>query len=307
MLGKRLIASSIIIPVLIGLVWLDFYFAQATQVGHAGLILSPMALILLVLATGEMLSILSAGGLHPNKWSTFGGALLVFVFSCAPMLWKVGEYPPDCAFGKLGWPLIGIAGAVGLAFIAEIISYKEPGESVVKISANLMVVTYLGGLMAFLSALRFVSDNAWGMIAILSVVIICKFSDSTAYFLGKTFGKRKLFPILSPKKTYEGLAGALIGGVLASVFVFYVMVPWIFQIDSSAKILGVIIYGLVVAAAGTAGDLAESLIKRDMQKKDSSSWLPGLGGVLDIMDSILAASPAAFACWAAELVGPQAV
>ena len=76
--------------------------------------------------------------------------------------------------------------------------------------------------------------------------------------------------------------------------------------EKTTKILGVIVYGIVVTITGVVGDLAESMIKRDMNKKDSSSWLPGLGGVLDILDSVIVAAPASFACWAAGLDGPEA-
>jgi phosphatidate cytidylyltransferase len=64
------------------------------------------------------------------------------------------------------------------------------------------------------------------------------------------------------------------------------------------------LYGLLVAVAGMVGDLAESLLKRDMKCKDSSTWMPGLGGVLDILDSLLVAGPVAYGCWVVGLVGP---
>jgi phosphatidate cytidylyltransferase len=69
-------------------------------------------------------------------------------------------------------------------------------------------------------------------------------------------------------------------------------------------VLASLLYGLILAAAGMHGDLAESMLKRDMQRKDSSTWLPGLGGVLDIVDSVLVAAPCAYLCWVLGLVGP---
>jgi phosphatidate cytidylyltransferase len=65
-----------------------------------------------------------------------------------------------------------------------------------------------------------------------------------------------------------------------------------------------LLYGLILALAGMIGDLAESMLKRDMERKDSSTWLPGLGGVLDILDAVLVAGPVSYVCWVAGLVGP---
>ena len=73
---------------------------------------------------------------------------------------------------------------------------------------------------------------------------------------------------------------------------------------SSRSLVASLVYGLMLAVAGMHGDLAESLLKRDMQRKDSSTWLPGLGGVLDIIDSVLVAAPCAYLCWVVGLVGP---
>ena len=309
MLRKRLIASAIIISVLLGLIYLDFYLGADEVLGRPGIVLAPLVVVLLLMASAELISLLEGGGLQVRKWSTMVGVQLVFVFSVVPIVWR--DYPADCAFGKSGWTLIGIAAAIGLAFMAEMAHFKEPGESVQKISSNLFALGYLGVLASFFAALRFFHDNVWGMIAVLSLIIVCKFADSAAYFFGKTMGKHKLAPILSPKKTAEGLWGSFFGGIIASAFVFYILTPLmtgasIAENAKSTKIIGVLIYGVVVTLAGVLGDLAESLIKRDMKKKDSSSWLPGLGGVLDIVDSVIVAAPASFACWAAGLVGPEA-
>jgi phosphatidate cytidylyltransferase len=112
-------------------------------------------------------------------------------------------------------------------------------------------------------------------------------------------------PILSPGKTVEGAVGGLVTGAVASWAYFQFVVPQITGSDlPAAPWWGSWVYGLVIAIAGMTGDLVESLIKRDVSRKDSSSWLPGLGGVLDVLDSLLLAAPAALLCWLGGIVGP---
>ena len=112
-----------------------------------------------------------------------------------------------------------------------------------------------------------------------------------AYFVGKSLGRTKIAPVLSPKKTLEGAFGAVLGGVGGAALMFYVIGPQIFKVTQVPSFLFVLLYGLSVTVAGMIGDLAESYIKREAQIKDSSSWLPGLGGVLDVADSLVFSAP----------------
>jgi phosphatidate cytidylyltransferase len=112
-------------------------------------------------------------------------------------------------------------------------------------------------------------------------------------------------PVLSPKKTIEGA----VGGIAAACLGAWICRAWIVPnlvgaSQSRGTVLGWMVYALVLAVAGMLGDLAESLLKRDAQRKDSSSWLPGLGGVLDVLDSLVFAAAPAYACWVGGLVGP---
>ena len=208
----------------------------------------------------------------------------------------------NCPLGELGWPLAAGAGAVGLVFVGEMLRYKEPGGVIVNVALGIFAVMYVGLLMTFVAELRMFGDNKTGMAALVSLLFIAKFADTGAYFVGKTFGRHKMAPRLSPGKTIEGAAGGIAVACAASWVYFSFIGPGITGSESSPPLWGVLVYGAVIAVAGMVGDLCESLLKRDMQRKDSSSWLPGLGGVLDILDSVLAAAPPAFICWVAGIV-----
>jgi len=118
------------------------------------------------------------------------------------------------------------------------------------------------------------------MISILSIIWV---NDSFAFLVGKNFGKHKLFPSVSPKKTVEGLLGGLVFSLLAGLFISK------YQTDFS--LINWLIIALIVSILGTVGDLVESKFKRQADIKDSGTIMPGHGGVLDRLDSLLFAAP----------------
>jgi phosphatidate cytidylyltransferase len=159
--------------------------------------------------------------------------------------------------------------------------------------------------MTFLISLRLYHDNAWGMSAVISLIFVTKMSDTGAYAFGRTFGKHRMSPRVSPKKTIEGGLGGLAVACLCSWLYFVLVHPALVGTTAPKPVWwATLVYGLVVAVAGVIGDLSESLLKRDMERKDSSRWIPGLGGVLDVLDSLTLAAPAAYVCWAIGLLGP---
>jgi phosphatidate cytidylyltransferase len=179
--------------------------------------------------------------------------------------------------------------------------HYDPQRPVVpRVAAGSLTVAYVGVLGSFLVLIRGLGNSEQGMAALLSVVVVTKMSDSGAYFVGKSIGRHKLAPKLSPGKTIEGLLGGILFGCLASVLFFEAVGGrWNCQ-----PTLGVcLIYGLVLSLVGVVGDLAESLLKRHAGCKDSSRWLPGLGGVLDIMDSLLFTFVVGYLFWVAGLMG----
>jgi phosphatidate cytidylyltransferase len=141
---------------------------------------------------------------------------------------------------------------------------------------------YLGLLGAFVLGIR-MDGGLWPVLAFFFVV---KSSDIGAYAFGKPFGRHKLSPRVSPGKTWEGLAGAVVLAVIISIafaLVFGIMRIWLAPI-----------FGACMAVIGQLSDLAESMLKRDAQRKDSSSRVPGFGGILDVIDSLLFAAPFAY-------------
>jgi phosphatidate cytidylyltransferase len=144
-------------------------------------------------------------------------------------------------------------------------------------------VTFLGGFTILLTALP---GGQWWTLAFLVVVVSI---DVGAYVSGINFGKHPMAPLISPKKTWEGFAGSAVAALLAGVIlaVFMLQQPWW---------VGLIL-GATMVFTATMGDLAESLIKRDLGIKDISTWLPGHGGFLDRLDSILPSAAAAYALY----------
>ena len=143
------------------------------------------------------------------------------------------------------------------------------------------------------------------MVALVSLIAVVKMGDIGAYTVGRLIGRHKMAPSISPGKTWEGLAGGLLFSCFGSYLTLGVFAPKLgLETANAMPWIGWIAYGVAVGAAGVLGDLAESLLKRDARRKDSSDWLPGFGGVLDILDSILGAAPVAYLFWVLGVVGP---
>ncbi|MCR2827452.1 phosphatidate cytidylyltransferase [Microbacterium sp. zg.Y909] len=135
---------------------------------------------------------------------------------------------------------------------------------------------YVGFLGSLLLILLRQEQGEWWVLAMIATAVA---ADTGAYAFGLMFGKHPMAPRISPKKTWEGFGGAVLAAVASGVLfgIFLLQVPW----------WAGLILGVAILATATLGDLGESMIKRDLGIKDMSSWLPGHGGVLDRLDSIL--------------------
>ncbi len=127
-----------------------------------------------------------------------------------------------------------------------------------------------------------------GHFYLLYLAAVTKFSDCGAYLLGSLIGKHPMIPHVSPKKTWEGFAGALLLPAFASWLLFRLMPEQLSLIFSSER---AILLGLCLAIVAVVGDLAESVVKRATGVKDSGHFIPGIGGALDLVDSLLFTGP----------------
>jgi phosphatidate cytidylyltransferase len=157
---------------------------------------------------------------------------------------------------------------------------------------------YVGVLMSFVVQLRNLFPDERGLYALVSLITVVKLSDIGAYTVGRLIGKHKMAPTLSPGKTWEGAAGGVLFSCVGSYLIFC---AWL-NTGMVFHDWGWFPFGIAMAVSGMVGDLAESLLKRDAGRKDSSTWMPGFGGVMDLLDSILLAAPVAYLFWAAGWV-----
>ncbi|MFO7588934.1 MAG: phosphatidate cytidylyltransferase [Gemmatimonadota bacterium] len=157
---------------------------------------------------------------------------------------------------------------------------------------------YVGGLLAFGVPLRetMAVGRSEGTLLFFLPVVVTWLVDTAAYTGGRAFGRRPLAPGISPNKTVEGAVSALIAGPLAATAYGSLLLP---DVAATLGPLGLALLGLVLAAAAIVGDLVESSLKRECGVKDSSALLPGHGGLLDRMDSLLWAIPVAWLFMAA--------
>jgi phosphatidate cytidylyltransferase len=312
LLRWRLISASIIVSVLLALHWLDY---RQVGFGTPGAWLFPLLVVVATLATEELLSLFRGKGHHPLAWAAYAGNLVVPLAVGWPIVAGMTgfSFAALARMEPLGPAVAALALVTALVLLGEMLRFERPGSAVVDAALALFAVCYIGLLISFWSLLRLYHSNAWGMTALFSMLLVTKMADTGAFAVGKKLGQNKMTPVLSPGKTWEGATGGIVTAALTSWLFFRFGAPLLFQYDAASASVAayvqpstaaVVVYGVLLALAGMIGDLAESLIKRDMQRKDSSSWLRGLGGVLDIIDAPLVAGPVAWLCWTFGLLGP---
>ena len=273
MLHRRLISSAVVISVIVFLMWLDHYIGRSLNPERPGVVLLAVLLILAPLGGEELRRLIAVEPRAPGALTIFVAVLLATLPSCMPVFFPNELH--DCKLGAFGWLALGWAAAVGWAFVVEMWRYRPDGSALERILRTTFIAFYIG-LLGFLCQLRFVGDNTWGLIALLSLIVTVKTSDSFAYLVGRAWGRRKMTPILSPGKTIEGGAAALAFGVLGALLVLFPIAYWLTGGVGRTTFVGAIAFGVIVSLVGIWGDLVESLIKRESHCKDSGAD-PGNG------------------------------
>jgi phosphatidate cytidylyltransferase len=288
LLRWRILLGILLIAALVGLLWLD---AVTTP---PGMYLFFVALAVGLAAAHEVVGLFAAAGYRPLAGVIYGGTLLVIASNAIPLFFR--PVPDDRPLARLGWPLLAFTASVLAALVGEMRRYRQPGGVIVNVALATFAIAYVGVLLSFAVQLRVLGGPVSGMTALVGLLAVVKLADIGAYTVGRLVGRHKMAPLISPGKTMEGAAGALLFAAVGA-WLSLVYGPSWFGSSAGQPKLGWLVFGLVVGGAGLVGDLAESLFKRDMGSKDSSSWLPGFGGVLDLLDSILFAAPMAYLCW----------
>ncbi len=277
-----------------------------------------LLLVILLLALGassELHRLLTAVPNRPPFWLCAGGVLVVLLAN-----WPVhildyqlgGIGQAKLQFGLDPWQFVActFAWVTMLAFVAETPRYRNEGGALMRIALTIFFVAYLGLLPCFLVQLRWPAPPPYAGPphgALTLAIFVPKLGDVAAYFTGRFFGRHRMAPAISPKKTWEGFVGGLLGALATAVLLNRTLNPLLqavhfdpaFDPAGQSSVLrggdwAAIGFGLTVGLAGVLGDLAESLIKRDCRSKDAADTVPGFGGVLDVIDSILFAAPVAY-------------
>lgn len=283
MLGWRLTVSAILIPTFIGICYLD------AQTGSPAYYLLALCLCLAGRCAWEFADLLHTRSFQPSF-------ALIAVGSAAVILgsWTGLTADQFLSMAVGGWVM---SFAVLISFLRGAVRYREPGSALESVAIDVLGIAYVGLLLAMTSQLRWIAGESAGYLALGSLVIGAKCGDIGAYTLGRLFGKRKMVPRLSPGKTWMGFWGAILGAGGGCWAWFTFATPLFLPGETPCGWYWSILYGVVLGVVGLVGDLCESLIKRDVERKDSAALMPGFGGLLDLLDSILYAGPVALLMW----------
>lgn len=282
MLRHRLPVSIVLIAAFTGILIIDGWTAPY----H--LLWMSLVLAAGALASAEAIPLLAATVGRPLAIPMFAGSILCLASNAAA---SALELQGVSALGPLGCAM-AISACVVLASGVRL--FDDASPVVPRVAATILGIVYVGVLGSFLAQLRFLHGPDRGLFALALVVGATKGTDIGAYTFGKLFGRHLMTPKLSPKKTWEGAAGGLAFAVAIVTGLCFLERSVTGQMTLPAW-PGRITFALGVSFAGQIGDLAESMIKREARVKDASSVIPGFGGVLDLLDSLMLAAPAGWA------------
>ncbi len=275
-LKPRLLVGFLGIPALLLIIWLGGWVYALLITG------------VVILGLWEYFRLLRRGGLVPRPVPAYLAAFAILA-ACAGCVDLFGQSLSLETLGLLFFTIVFL-----LVIVLQTVEVLFPsGTAWMNLSVNVLGVLWIGGFGASFILVRSADFSAFGgtvdaafrlTVSLYVSVWIC---DSLAYFLGKRFGKKKILPLVSPKKTVVGTISGLIGALL-TMFLLGVSGFLPGDIFTPAHLL---VLGLIAGGAGQMGDFVESRLKRDFEVKDTGALLPGHGGVLDRFDSLLFVMP----------------
>lgn len=257
MLAKRVVVAAILLPIGVAAIWLGGWY------------LTVLVAFFMGVAAWEYVTLFRSGGLQPAPVLVVGGTLLLLLGRALN------------GFDSVGW-IISLV--VLLSMTYHLVAYERGrDQSATDFAVTMAGIFYIGWLGAYFISLRGLNQGQWWVLVVLAGVMI---ADSGAYFIGRRFGKHKLSPRLSPKKTWEGYFGGILLGVPLTTLLAYLFSLAAGPVSGITALRGAFL-GLVMAVIPTLGDLGESMIKRQFGVKDSGNLLPGHGGAFDRIDAWL--------------------
>ncbi len=257
------IASGVTLLLAVGLA---LFFARSVFVVFVA--------ILLLVAVWEVAGALARRGVSVTLVPVYVGGLGIYLAG---------------VFGSLPWVMFGLYITFLFAVAWRMFSVDMPGRPIADIMATAFVIVYIPFMASFVGLMSWHAQTPWPLVFFIVVVVS---NDLGGWMAGVLFGKHPMAPKLSPKKSWEGFAGSiLMCGTAGWIGTIVMGIPWWWGI----------VLGLIGAALGTLGDLTESLIKRDVGLKDMSAIVPGHGGLMDRLDSLLFTAPAFYLVYSVAL------
>jgi phosphatidate cytidylyltransferase len=251
---SRILVAAVLLPLVLGIVWLGGWW------------LFGLATVGGLFALHELCRI--ARALRPIVLGGYAGLVLALL---------------GAQLGGTTWLLAGILATLPAALLVFFVSSARQ-NAVAGFAVTLLGVVWIGGGLALLLLLRDVPEH--GRLLIYTTLLAVFADDTAAFFVGRVIGRHRLAPAISPGKSWEGFVAGTVAAVLVTFFALYEQ-----DVVTTGESL---VLGLAIALAATMGDLFESAVKRDLGVKDSGTLLAGHGGVLDRVDSLLWAGPAAY-------------
>jgi phosphatidate cytidylyltransferase len=278
-LAKRAVVAIVAAPVALGAIWIGGAPLATAAGGLSGV------------AAWEYFRLAREGGRTPMS-------IVGIVLSALIPLAVHAQFLGVFTLPLVVWTLVPLA-VLALSIWLRGVDGQPLGSAAITIFGAL----YTGGTLSYLYALRYfgyaVGDTAGALVVILPVVLTWA-SDTGAYFTGRVIGGPKLIPSVSPAKTISGAVGGVVATVAAcAAFVHLLLRP---QAQLAFSPVGLIVFAVCISVTAQIGDLTESLLKREAKVKDSGTFFPGHGGVLDRLDSLFFVLPVAYALYYALLL-----